>query len=76
MIVSSSPAVCLPPAATGAASRLVSLVLFSSSLVAERCRRLHATRSAQKAVLVNRVGDGMLVWGLVAAVLLSVDRRS
>ena len=28
MIVSSSPAVCLPPAATGAASRLVSLVLF------------------------------------------------
>ena len=46
------------------------------SLVAERCRRLHATRSAQKAVLVNRVGDGMLVWGLVAAVLLSVDRRS
>ena len=64
-----------PPVAAGCRCS-GALVLFSSSLVAERCRRLHATRSAQKAVLVNRVGDGMLVWGLVAAVLLSVDRRS
>ncbi|MEW5297882.1 MAG: hypothetical protein WDW36_001061 [Sanguina aurantia] len=39
-------------------------------LIGYWCHRLSAVKSAQKAILVNRVSDGLLMWGVVSMWLL------